>query len=238
MNKFKTIFKDVDFEEDVHKYYNRKTKEEYISCTTYISKFKNPFDPDGTILRRKADELGITPEELRGQWNNKAALSIERGNVWHKIMEDYIKTNKMPDPDKMSKYNFSGHFQMAKYTIDTHQNCHSEVMLYNEEKRLAGTADLLIVNSDDSISIKDYKTNAEIKANAYGKKLKYPLQHMDDHTLNHYTLQLNLYKYMLEAKGFKVRDMELYHLDPETGFINAIQIDDKQEEIHSILKYR
>lgn len=45
------------------------------------------------------------------------------------------------------------------------------------------------------------------------KKMKYPVNNLDDHTLNHYTLQLSLYAYMLQQinPNFNIKMLKLLH---------------------------
>jgi len=65
-------------------------------------------------------------------------------------------------------------------------------------------------NSDGSIEIYDWKRcKAIVKENKYKKYAKVDfLKNFDDTNYNHYSLQLNLYKYILESKyNYKVNNI-------------------------------
>ena len=83
---------------------------------------------------------------------------------------------------------------------------------------LSGQIDLLIKRGND-IFIYDHKTNSKgIDSKAFydkklrkTKKMKYPVNNLDDHTLNHYTLQLSWYAYMLQQinPNFNIKMLKL-----------------------------
>jgi hypothetical protein len=74
--------------------------------------------------------------------------------------------------------------------------------VYLKSAGLCGQSDLVEV-IDDTVHITDYKTNKEIKTegfkswNGTTQKMQYPVSHLDDCELNHYTLQLSIYMYII-----------------------------------------
>lgn len=83
--KYDKVNKDVGFLEGPHKYVNLKDSSiNYISVTTLIEKFGQPFDSD-FVSKYKALEKLITPEI----WKK------EKGAIWksHKIPEDFLEAH-------------------------------------------------------------------------------------------------------------------------------------------------
>lgn len=92
----------------------------------------------------------------------------------------------------------------------------------DEILNLAGQVDLIIKNGND-LYIIDYKTNVKgITSKAYFDKRKkqkktmfYPINNLDDTTLNHYALQLSLYAWMLQRINpeFNIKLLRIMHID-------------------------
>lgn len=66
---------------------------------------------------------------------------------------------------------------------------------------------------DTYVDIDDYKTNKEIELENPFQKMKEPISHLDDCNYNHYALQISLYAYMLEQKGYKIGTLSITHHD-------------------------
>lgn len=87
-NDIKLIFK-----EEGHKYYD-SLGNDYISTTTILHKYKNPFDKK-YWLRKKSKELGISEERLAKQWQDITDEACARGTKTHNGLEDSIKLSSM-----------------------------------------------------------------------------------------------------------------------------------------------
>jgi ATP-dependent exoDNAse (exonuclease V) beta subunit len=91
-----------------------------------------------------------------------------------------------------------------------------EFILYSKELGIAGTIDLLVKNIDGSYDIYDWKTSKKIEMNPYRGKcgILGPALTVGDCNFNHYSLQLSLYRYILETYyGIRIRYTVLYHLN-------------------------
>ena len=94
----------------------------------------------------------------------------------------------------------------------------TEWAVYDENLKLAGTIDMCAINANGSLSLYDWKRTKAIKKINYYKKYSTleTLHYLDDTNFNHYALQLNLYKYILEKNyNFKVSSMYLVCLHPD-----------------------
>ena len=105
---------------------------------------------------------------------------------------------------------------------------------------LAGSIDMVFKNvDDDTYSIYDWKRTKEIKKYGFGKKGKYSMHNYHDCNFTHYSLQLNIYKYILEKYyGIKIRDMFLICMHPTYVTYQKYQTLDLQEEVTIIMSAR
>ena len=100
-----------------------------------------------------------------------------------------------------------------------------EVLLHyisnDNELRLAGQADLVLINEDE-VQILDFKTNKEIKKSSHfntvtkkHKMMKYPLNNLMDSNYWHYAMQLSTYAWMIQQidNRFNIKTLNLIHYD-------------------------
>jgi len=85
--------------------------------------------------------------------------------------------------------------------------------------------------------IVDHKTCAKIPFDSFqGKKMATPLEDIEDSKGLAYSLQLNLYKYLIERNStFKVVKMAITHI-PRGGEEKIIHIAEMQDEIKRIME--
>ena len=90
-------------------------------------------------------------------------------------------------------------------------------MVWHDELRFAGSIDMVYENPDGTLSIYDWKRSKEIKKTDPWVKFSHTecIDHLPDTNFWHYSLQLNTYKAILEAKyNKKVTDLYLVCLHP------------------------
>ena len=94
----------------------------------------------------------------------------------------------------------------------------TEWLVYYEELKIAGSIDMIYENSDGSLILYDWKRAKEIKKNDWFNSSYATTQcisHLPNTNFWHYSLQLNTYKAILEAKyNKKVSGMYLVKLHP------------------------
>jgi ATP-dependent exoDNAse (exonuclease V) beta subunit len=94
----------------------------------------------------------------------------------------------------------------------------TEWLIYDETIKIAGSIDMVYLNDDGTVSIYDWKRCKSItKVNLYNKFALTPcISEMPDTNFWHYTLQLNIYRYILESKyGRQVSGLYLVQLHPD-----------------------
>ena len=181
----------------------------WISVTSFIGNFKQPFDADKiaekTSKSRKSKWYGMTPEEIKQAWTNEALRATTLGTWYHNCRESDIcsletlerhgSTVPIFKPIEIEGTKFSPNQKLTDGVYPEH-------MVYLKSAGLCGQSDLVEV-IDGEVHITDYKTNKEIKTEGFtnweGKvtKMNSPVAHLDDCNVNHYALQLSLYMYII-----------------------------------------
>ena len=224
----------IKLEESTHKYILEGHEEiEFTSVTTCISEFFEKFDKNAVaykLVTTIPKYKGRTAEDLISEWDATANY----GTAVHKEIEDYIKLKKTPEIDRA----IAGVDWLNKYLQKSDHELFTEVIVYSEELKIAGTVDLLVFDKiSNKYKILDWKTSKAIKTDSYKMKTGNRPETADllDCKFNHYALQLSLYRYLLEKNyNLELDDQLIVHLDNNSvhGYIAPYL----EDHIVSILK--
>lgn len=196
----------ITFDEATHTYYNKKIKKKVPSVTTVLGKLSKPFDTK-YMTAKKEKETGVPAEIIEWSWNCKRDVAANYGSRFHKYMEDM--------------YNFGkgyGFFPSANKYFEDYKN---DIVIKNEFRVgnhvIAGTFDNLSMR-DGKYILKDWKTNYELSTESDYNLLP-PFEYLDKSKLTEYSLQLSLYRvllnipiYKMELVHFKTHDYVVYDL--------------------------
>jgi len=232
----------IVFDEGPHTYTNKETGEGYKSVSSIISKFKNPF-PKAIISKAVAKKRGVTQREILDEWKGKADLSTNRGTYFHKRVEDYL--NKVAFEDPIKGYDeekkdwdisfFEDYLPGIKKWELFDQDFKTELLVYNDEYKMAGQIDLAVFKEGNKVSLTDWKTNKEINLiSKYNKTMLGPLSHLEECEANIYTIQLSIYAFMLEEAGYEIDKLTVVHFRKDGG-ITQYQLPYRREEVKKIL---
>ena len=116
-------------------------------------------------------------------------------------------------------------------------------MVYYEELKLSGSIDMIFENEDGNLEIYDWKRSEEFKYEGYNEKTSPTpcLSHIQDSNFWHYSLQLNMYKTILEHKyGKKVTGLYLVRLHPDDAYkkYERVKVPFLDKEINDLLEDR
>lgn len=208
-------FKMVTFKEDTHQYFNENGIE-YQSATGILHSFQPHFD-EQTMAKKYAFKHNMTVEEVLKAWHQKRDNACELGTRFHLIMENHIhriwKGEFSPDTDDRIYDNMKSDFDtLMRLKTRKGDVLHSELLLWHDEARMAGTADLIIDHAgSNEFSVGDFKTNESLSfCNAFGETMLSPFQHLSSCSYSIYSLQLSLYAYMYsQLTGKKCRQLFL-----------------------------
>lgn len=224
----------ITFVEKTHQYFN-DSGDEYISATTFLHKFEKPFEKDRLSLQT-AKKRGISQQEVLNEWAENSRIACEFGTAVHLAMETYIKGGEIAD-------SYAGLANSLDYHIghelDSAKAVLSEKLLWNDEYRIAGTADLIIEHNDKEFSVGDFKTNKKYNFfSEYGDTMLSPVSHLSSCQFNLYALQLSLYAYFHSiATGKRVRRLFNLYNDREADRWNLIPCNYMQHEIRVMLDW-
>ena len=200
----------VIFNEASHTYVNGYTHEQYISVTTLLSKYKEPFEKD-KISKACARKEGVTQQEILDKWQKANADSLVFGTKIHKIVENFLKDKSFFNTATPEEKSIISSFDEI---CNFNENVLSEHMLYNHEFKIAGTADI-IYPEGQYFDVFDLKTNKKFNLfSQYNKFLYAPLDHLMECEFTVYSLQLSIYAYLYSLlTGRKVRKLAVLYYD-------------------------
>jgi len=211
-----------------HKYTSIKKEDEkeWLSVTSLISQFKQPFDADTIAVKssknKKSKWYGMTPEEIKEAWKAEAKRATDLGTWYHNQRE-----NDICEIENMERHGATVPVfkpiekEGVKYSPEQKlkNGVYPEHMVYLKSAGICGQSDLVEV-VDGVVHITDYKTNKEIKTEGYvnwegvSQKMSPPVAHLDDCHLNHYALQLSLYMYIILKHNPKLKpgSLTIHHI--------------------------
>ena len=194
-------------------------------------------------------KLPITIEDILAEWEYKNKFACEKGSTCHEFAQALWSGNEYNELlfDGSTEYiNAVNKIQaQAKQFYKDYQDrlehLADEFVVGSEEYDIASAIDHLFINKlTGGLVLVDYKTNSDIhKSEKYAKNMKVPLQHMKDYTLNHYYIQLSIYRYLLEKyTGLEVSEMFIVYFSENIKDYEIIEIPYLKEEVIKILENR
>jgi hypothetical protein len=218
----------VIFKEEGHVYESSdKDKINWTSVTSFISRFKPKFDANAIAEKssknKKSKWYGLHKQEILDAWDKETNRAIKLGNWYHNQRETDILNLKTIEREGHQisivkpLFNSDG-FKLAP-SQKISDGVYPEHFVYLKSASLCGQADLVEI-MDGTINITDYKTNKEIKSKGYTNwegitnKMFAPVHHLDDCNLNHYTLQLSIYAYIIKKHNpkLKIGNLKIQHV--------------------------
>lgn len=233
----------IFFDEEKHAYKTTNVPD-LTSVTTFIKKFFSEFDADAIIAKMaRFGALGkkypnMTPQQVKDAWALNGKLASEKGTKLHRYIELFF--NGIQEEDKVGIEPEVDMFYTWASNLDLkYRPFRTEWIIYDEELKIAGTIDMLFavdVADRRKVAIFDWKCSKEIKfTNPYGNA-RAPLEYLKDCNYNHYSLQLNLYKYLLEKNyDLQVVEMNLVVIHSNNKEALLVPITNMQKEIRRML---
>ena len=215
----------LKFYPDKHKYVSEDNTD-WLSVTSLISNFKQPFDADKIAKKcatsKKSKWYGMTPDEIKEAWKAEANRATTLGTWYHNCREaDICELNNIERKGvtvpifKPIEIEGVKHSPNQKLT----NGVYPEHMVYLKSASICGQSDLVEV-IDGEVHITDYKTNKEIKLSGFTnwegqtQKMSPPVSHLDDCHLNHYALQLSMYMFIILKHNPKLKfgSLTIHHI--------------------------
>ena len=240
-------FKDFKFFESDH-HYEYKEQQVGISVTKLIETYTNEFNSE-TIAEKVAAKEGKSTQEILNEWKAKNEWSCLKGQKSHEFAQNLWKgelyqpsiKNAVEWQKKALESIQTQAKQFYNDFCDKLEHIADEFIIGSEEYDIASAIDHLFVNRmTQELVLVDYKTNTDIHKNEkYAKNMKVPLHNLKDTTLNHYAIQLSIYKYLVEKyTGLQVSEMFIVWFSEQNKTYEIINVPYLKTEIKKILENR
>ena len=232
--------KRILFDEGPH-IYTIDGKSDYTSVTRFIHSLFPKFDADKIIAGMmrsskwsKSKYFGMTPFEIKKQWRENGTNASEAGTKLHYDIECFF--NGSPNENDSIEYTFF--LEFWKNFSSSLKPYRAEWMVFDEDVKLAGSIDMIFEREDGDLEIYDWKRCKEIrKTNVFESGLCDCVEHLPNSNFWHYSLQLNIYKEILERKyGKKVRGLYLICLHPNKSGYERIKVPNLPQEVAGLFE--
>lgn len=259
---------DIKFFEEGHKYVILSEPDvKYTSVTTWNHSHFPKFEADSIIdnmMKSKSWKeghkyWGLTPEQIKSQWNNNRDSVAGAGTDLHyeiecfnnnqrlssgytnkELYEMYHIDNNLTHESKAIEWRYFINFVRDNPDLKPFR---TEWTVYHDDVKISGSIDMIYENPDGTLSIYDWKRAKLITRINNFNKFALPPQicHLPDSNFWHYALQLNTYKAIIEQKyGKVVKSLFLVRLHPDAEEKNyeLIELPDLSTEIKDLFMER
>ena len=253
----------IQFEEESHIYTIDGSCVGWISCTKFLHEFFGEFDADAIIAKMmksskwsESKYFGMTPEQIKKQWSDKGEASSKAGTRMHLDIERFYNamlavggftlqdglTGLNIDqwsPVEGPEWNYFCSYQTEYAEKNGLIPFRTEWLVFDDEHRLSGSIDMVYKKPDGTLAIYDWKRIEEAKTMNKFQSGIGPVSHLPDTNYWHYSLQLNIYRYILEKNyGYKVSDLALVILHPINSSWRVLKLNIMDDEVAGMLAAR
>lgn len=232
----------IVFDEGPHIYYVDGVNYN-LSVTKFIHKYFPEFNTNKVIDKmmssskwNQSEYYGMTKDEIKNLWKKNGAEASQLGTKLHKSIEHYYNNvNQEPNESVEYQYFINFHNDIVKDKLIAYR---TEWEVFDRDLKLAGSIDMLFKDcQEDVFDIYDWKRCKQIKdINSFESALP-PIDHLPNSNKWHYSLQLNLYKYILENNyGLKIRNMVLVCLHPNNKSYILVKVPNLSDEINCMIE--
>lgn len=200
----------INYDDDAHVYTN-DAGDVYLSGSQYASQGEKPFD-SGAITGKMAEKYGVEASDIATMWALSSEASMKFGTAIHAALELYGKYTEL---SKKLEKQYHIHTQPdikkivdAFYTGRDGEKAMYEVLVVDHNRKWAGQIDRLKFVDTNTVIVQDYKTNGELQP----KKL------------DTYWKQLSFYAAILQAGGYKVSGLEIFHWDGKSWVTHRSEV--------------
>jgi len=237
-------FNNVVFTENGHTY--TIEGKPATSVTTFIGKFKKPFERD-FWAHRTAQKENVELQDILDKWDSISLRACNKGSKFHAFAENYINNKILPnsiydfDIDIEAYNKIESHF--LKFYEESKENLipiSSELCVGSSKLGICGMVDQLYYsNTVEGLVIFDWKTNKKLNTtNRFDNWMLDPISHLPECEFTTYSLQLSLYRYIIELEtNLEIKDCYIVWFNEKNDSYKLIKCDDLRKEIMDMLDY-
>ena len=227
----------IQFSDSDHTYLIDK-KNKAVSVTELIGRYFPKFDKE-FWANKESIKTGKPKNEILKKWDELGKKARDLGTELHEQIENFYNSKEYIRSKELDKF-----FKFHKNHIqDKYQPHRTEWRIFDEDKNLAGTVDMVYEKENGELFIFDWKRSKKIinsdgsieKNNPFENGLN-GLSHLPSSDYVKYCLQQNIYKNILESKyDKKVSSMNLLILHPHIDNYHIIQVESFKNETKYLL---
>jgi ATP-dependent exoDNAse (exonuclease V) beta subunit len=228
----------ISFDESTHTYYVDGSSDGIISVTTLIHNHFPKFDSDKILklMKNKSKKYpNMSDEQIKKIWSENGKISSGNGTKIHKMIENYYNflENDINDEKNVEFQHFLKFNEIIKDKFTPYR---TEWSIFDGSIDLAGQVDMLYLKKDGTFALYDWKRIKELKKD---NRFEKGIGNLDNCNYNHYSIQLNIYKRILETRyDLKISEMALVILNPDNENFLLEEIKDMSNYIDMIFNKR
>jgi ATP-dependent exoDNAse (exonuclease V) beta subunit len=236
----------IVFDEPTHTYTVNGTYKGYISCTGFLHAFFGHFDPAETVRKMRASPkwpqskyFGKTDEEIIAGWAASGKDASEKGTAMHLAIEQFLnEAEPLAEVLGTKEWEYFMDF-WNEHGADL-EPYRTEWEVWAEEIKLAGSIDMVFRRrSTGEYLIYDWKRSREIRTDNRFQSGLGPLGHLPDCNYWHYSLQLNVYRWILQKHyGLNITELAILVFHPENKGYKRYKLPLLEEEVTSMIECR
>ena len=239
----------INFDEPTHIYTVNGVTKHYVSVSGLHHHLFAEFDADLVIKKMMKSPKWPqskwyylkTPEAIKAKWSADGKEASEAGTLMHLGIEMVMNgAEEQVEPAVKLTKEWEYFWNYWKKDSRTWEPWRTEWEVWDEEHKITGSIDMVYRNKlDGTFAIYDWKRAKKMEMeNQYQSGLG-PVKHLPDTNYWHYTLQLNLYRWLLEKHyGVKISEMALIVLHPNNNNYKLYRLNRLDDEVEDILAAR
>ena len=189
-------------------------------------------------------EVVLTDQEIMDMWKQKAAFACNAGTWAHAMLEHMMNGFHVSPGCLKDELDIAIDFlNSIRDEFPGLVVFRTEWTIHAVKEDLAGSIDLVLQDPHDgSLVLVDWKRSEKLpdKYCSYGRHMQGPLQNVPDCQGEHYRLQLNMYRWILQTYyGATVKGMKVVcvHANPSNeAFVDSVP--DMSEIMHVLMQHR
>ena len=238
----------ITFDEPTHVYTVQGSSKGIISCTKFLHEFFGHFDAKAIIKKMmdaptwpQSKYYGKTAAQIEAEWAENGRQASGAGTAMHLAIEQFLNGSEYMIPSEIKetaewRY-FMNFWKDHGWDLEPYR---TEWEVWSADHKLAGSIDMVFRRkSDGKYLIYDWKRSKEIKTENNFQTGLGPLSHLPDCNYWHYSLQLNVYRWILETLyDIEIADMYLLILHPDNGNYRRMMLNHMDDEVNDMLDCR
>ena len=176
---------------------------EYVSGTTLIHRAFPAFDAAAASEKCAARD-GVSPEQIREDWRNRSRLGTRaHENCEYQVLGQYDRMHTPEDDSERARFAAAWE-EVELIRAAGFRWMRPEMVVFSPRFLVAGSVDLLCCIDDYRYTMIDWKFLRAMRYSGFRGEMGLirPTAHLQNCNYEQYSLQLNLYEFILKSEGY------------------------------------